>query len=161
MAIMMWVAEAEGSQVVLMRPMNTMTPFPRRSSRSLSLCTCAWPAKISFNDVCVVPHKMPSPSMVSFGVTAREITCVELIQWHAWSLVVLQFNNCMCQGQISNHHASKSHYHISKRRHIYIGTVTVYRPLGSDTADFISNLQTGINEIPANNTVVIVGCFFT
>ena len=26
---------------------------------------CAWPAKISFNDVCVVPHKMPSPSVVS------------------------------------------------------------------------------------------------
>ena len=24
--------------------------------------------------------------------------CVELIQWHACSLVVLQFNNCMCQG---------------------------------------------------------------
>ena len=23
---------------------------------------------------------------------------MELIQWHACSLVVLQFNNCMCQG---------------------------------------------------------------
>ena len=29
--------------------------------------------------------------MVSFGVTAREKACVELIQWHACSLVVLQF----------------------------------------------------------------------
>ena len=36
--------------------------------------------------------------MVSFGVTAREKACVELIQWHACSLVVLPFNNCMCQG---------------------------------------------------------------
>ena len=37
--------------------------------------------------------------MVSFGVTARERACVELIQWHACSLVVLQINiNCMCQG---------------------------------------------------------------
>ena len=87
-----------GWRLVLMRAMNTMTPFPRQSSRSLSLSTCAWPAKISFNDVCVVPHKMPSPSMVSFGVIAPEKACVELIQWHACSLVVLQFNNCMCQG---------------------------------------------------------------
>ena len=54
-------------------------------------------SKDLFNDVCVVPHKMPSPSMVSFGVTAREKACVELIQWHACSLVVLQFNNCMSQ----------------------------------------------------------------
>ena len=44
---------------------------------------------------------------------------------------------------------------LSKRRHIYI--VTVYHPPGSDTADFISNLQTGINKIPGNNTVCIVG----
>ena len=36
--------------------------------------------------------------MVSFGVTAREKACVELIQWHACSLVVLQFNHCTCQG---------------------------------------------------------------
>ena len=43
---------------------------------------------------------MPSPSIVSFGVTytAREKDCVELTQWHACSLVVLQFNHCMCQG---------------------------------------------------------------
>ena len=87
-----------GWRLVLMRPMNTMTPFPRQPSRNESLSACAWPAKISFNDVCVVPHKMPSPSMVSFGVTAREKACVELIQWHARSLVELQFNNCMCQG---------------------------------------------------------------
>ena len=40
---------------------------------------------------------MPSSSMVSFGVTAREKACVELIEWHAYSLVVLQFNHCMCQ----------------------------------------------------------------
>ena len=59
-----------------MRPMNTggggggtMTPFPRQFARSLSLSSCAWPAKISFNDVCVVPHKMPTSSMVSFGIT--------------------------------------------------------------------------------------------
>ena len=42
---------------------------------------------------------MPIPSMVSFGVTARENACVELIQWHACSLVELQFTNCMCQLQ--------------------------------------------------------------
>ena len=33
---------------------------------------------------------MPSPSLVSFGVTAWEKACVELTQWHACSLVVLQ-----------------------------------------------------------------------
>ena len=34
----------------------------------------------------------------AFGVTAREKAFVGLIQWHACSLVVNQFNNCMSQG---------------------------------------------------------------
>ena len=36
--------------------------------------------------------------MVSFGVPAQKKAFLELIQWHACSLVVLQINNCMCQG---------------------------------------------------------------
>ena len=36
--------------------------------------------------------------MVLFGVAAREKACVELIEWHACSLVVLQFNHCTYQG---------------------------------------------------------------
>ena len=65
-----------GWRLVLSRPMNTMTPFPRQSSRSLSLSTSAWPAKISFQRcLCCATQNAESFYGLVWSYCPRESLC--------------------------------------------------------------------------------------
>ena len=99
MAVMVWVAEAAAEGWCWL---DLWTPWPPSPGNLPKLKPIY--IRLASRDVfqrCLrgaTQNANESPSMVSFGVTAQKEAFLELIQWHACTLVALQFNNCTCQG---------------------------------------------------------------